>query len=110
MAKTLDDFVKEGHSAFPSHDHNYSSCGMTLRDYFAAKAMQSAYGSPREVAVESYKLADEMIAAREDSPEPDATLLNAVRAFIAASGGVSIVSDVAAKAFERMERIMERAK
>lgn len=52
--------------------------GMTLRDYFAAKAMQSylAYvsstqssfsGSYHEAAVESYVIADAMIAARGDT-------------------------------------------
>ena len=46
--------------------------GMTLRDYFAAKAMQGLVenanwrGMPEDaLAKESYKLADEMLKARE---------------------------------------------
>ena len=42
--------------------------GMTLRDYFAAKAMQAfmtGSGMPNDVvAMYSYKLADEMLKAR----------------------------------------------
>lgn len=71
MGKTMEDFAKEGHSAFPSHDSAYSSAGMTLRDYFAAKAMQavvsaeyaSAFG-PVTWAEHAYKLADAMLAER----------------------------------------------
>jgi hypothetical protein len=46
--------------------------GMTLRDYFAAKAMQSAMGTPElnkqsteEIAIGSYRIADAMLKARE---------------------------------------------
>jgi hypothetical protein len=46
--------------------------GMTLRDYFAAKAMQALIpseitptGHVFSMAVEAYSLADEMIKARE---------------------------------------------
>jgi hypothetical protein len=45
--------------------------GMTLRDYFAAKAMQgmlsepSLRATPEEFATESYKVADAMLKARE---------------------------------------------
>ena len=65
--------------AFPSDGH---SSGMTLRDYFAAKAMQaliSAYpcqamhdeegGIPIEresIAYEAYAMADEMIRTRDE--------------------------------------------
>jgi hypothetical protein len=54
--------------AFPSvFDHER---GMTLRDYFAAKAMQGLLSSdvnaPLEVfAKQSYKVADAMLKARE---------------------------------------------
>ena len=45
--------------------------GMTLRDYFAAKAMQEllcVVGSDKaHVARESYEMADAMLAAREKS-------------------------------------------
>ena len=48
--------------------------GATLRDYFAAKAMQGLMASPAdpesmEVAAKwSYKLADAMLKAREEKP------------------------------------------
>ena len=63
--------------AFPYFGHTgwSNSGGMTLRDYFAAKAMQSllvttngVIGTNRyeyRVAEESYKLADAMMKARE---------------------------------------------
>lgn len=53
--------------------------GMTLRDYFAAKAMQSMIGSDRyggvigvniyeqRTAADAYKMADAMLKAREQS-------------------------------------------
>ena len=53
--------------AFP----NRASSGMTLRDYFAAKAMQGSladYGvvrSPAAFAEWCYELADAMLEARE---------------------------------------------
>jgi len=43
--------------------------GMTLRDYFAAKAMQGmlmrGYGNIEHLPVDAYKFADAMIAERE---------------------------------------------
>lgn len=42
--------------------------GMTLRDYFAAKALPMAFaasGTAEQTAERAYKLADAMIAARE---------------------------------------------
>ena len=47
--------------------------GMSLRDYFAAKALQGAYSissvhqnsTEKEVAVECYKMADAMLEARK---------------------------------------------
>ena len=46
--------------------------GMTLRDYFAAKAMPVILGDPRslgykEVAECCYRMADAMLEAREES-------------------------------------------
>ena len=49
-----------------------SEGGMTLRDYFAAKAMQGAFTSPIEssadgkdyIAMHAYKMADAMLKAR----------------------------------------------
>lgn len=71
-----------GGPAFPvaGSEHNYPIEGMTLRDYFAAKAMQSALltskpENPLErmdifaqsVAEISYEMADAMLRAREAS-------------------------------------------
>ena len=47
--------------------------GMTLRDYFAAKAMQGMFASSlvpqnvtnEELSIEAYKVADAMMKARE---------------------------------------------
>lgn len=51
---------------YPDEKH-----GMTLRDYFAAKAMQGmcswgAHDERRDVASEAYFIADEMLKAREE--------------------------------------------
>lgn len=60
--------------AFPvdsAAEHQY--CGMTIRDYFAAKAMQasrsrqSAYCSWDDLAKDAYEIADAMLAARAQS-------------------------------------------
>ena len=64
--------------AFPTYYGGYAKCdadGMTLRDYFAAKAMQGflhysatkgIYTPPdNELAKASYDLADAMMKARE---------------------------------------------
>jgi hypothetical protein len=69
-----------GGPAFPvaGSEHNYPIEGMTLRDYFAAKALSgwlASYpescthpivaGNADEVAKHSYMLADAMLRARE---------------------------------------------
>ena len=67
-----------GGSAFPSHGSmgEVSNEGMTLRDYFAAKAMQGILAGPcsREGVISkewldvpkfAYDIADEMLKARE---------------------------------------------
>jgi hypothetical protein len=63
--------------AFPLHNHGAQTLGlhvtgMTLRDYFAAKAMQGFCASPtgmewanHKIAAEAYAIADEMLKARE---------------------------------------------
>jgi len=59
--------------AFPTTMHNYgdgkyASHGMTLRDYFAAKAMQALIdndGLFSEIPTQAYELADAMLKARE---------------------------------------------
>lgn len=75
---------KEYEQAFPTRDDNYDSKysgpGMTLRDYFAAKALQgwlASYpddnrhpviaGNADEVAMNAYQMADAMLRAREKS-------------------------------------------
>lgn len=63
--------------AFPTTDFrpsvaNTSTDGMTLRDYFAAKAMQSMlsddnyqHASRADIAELAYQMADEMMKSRE---------------------------------------------
>ena len=64
--------------AFPTHEQRFpdgvlsreSEYGMTLRDYFAAKAMQaevSTWGAtnPSERAKDAYSIADAMLEARK---------------------------------------------
>lgn len=57
-----------GGPAFPTPTHNLQNDGMTLRDYFAAKAMQGfvANGNTnvQEIARASYIVADAMLKAR----------------------------------------------
>jgi hypothetical protein len=74
--------IKTGGPAFPSnHDNEYGypAKGMTLRDYFAAKALPAIYkdtcecgrvegwaeGWRNEVAAEAYAIADAMLKARD---------------------------------------------
>ncbi|WP_447839279.1 hypothetical protein [Enterobacter cloacae] len=66
--------IKEYEQAFPTRDDNYdskySSPGMTLRDYFAAKAMQAmiaAHEPQGAIPGWAYEMADEMLRAREAS-------------------------------------------
>jgi len=64
-------YLKE-QSAFPVVVDGYIQDGMTLRDYFAAKAMQGLITdeywarSSVETAKKAYRFADEMIKARGD--------------------------------------------
>jgi len=61
--------------AFPTHPDAPLSCdGMTLRDYFAAKAMQAILSTmaqgirPTDIglmAADTYQIADAMLKARE---------------------------------------------
>ena len=74
--KSVNDFINEGHSAFPARVNEYVSAGMTLRDYSAAKAMQSGCQSFDNMSMEnieesiptiakiSYAVADAMLAER----------------------------------------------
>jgi len=58
--------------AFPTETDFTYQHGMTLRDYFAAKAMQAFYSrpdsdewEPHEVAEDAYVIADAMLKARD---------------------------------------------
>ena len=60
-----------GGPAFPAQDHHGQKfTGMTLRDYFAAKAMQTKtfsvrpYDTTKEIANDAYRMADAMLEAR----------------------------------------------
>jgi hypothetical protein len=71
--------VKQNQSAFPLHDSGHGQAydkGMTLRDYFAAKAMQTqswtfylgdyeTHKSLSNTAKNCYEIADAMMKARE---------------------------------------------
>lgn len=62
-----------GGPAFPAHHFDLAEGehGMTLRDYFAAKAMQALIEkydeSPVEISLEAYEIADAMLKEREAS-------------------------------------------
>ncbi|HCT2132421.1 hypothetical protein [Enterobacter hormaechei] len=73
---------KTGGQAFPKQQWEYDGQnnvlqyqenGMTLRDYFAAKAMQGRLANPDwlcsddRTATEAYQIADAMLRAREAS-------------------------------------------
>ncbi|MBD1404267.1 hypothetical protein N4Q63_08295 [Leclercia adecarboxylata] len=69
---------KNGGPAFPvaGSEHNYPIEGMTLRDYFAAKAMQAlvtsglntgAWDDYDDLAKSAWSIADAMLRAREAS-------------------------------------------
>ena len=71
--------INTGGPAFPrnilDHGHGVTTVhesGMTLRDYFAAKAMQGMLAasenySTNELALYAYDVADAMLKQREDS-------------------------------------------
>jgi len=68
--------INDGGPAFPvvfQHDEATSEYhGMSIRDYFAAKAMQSVQPgqiwSCEEIAVTCHRMADAMLKAREVKP------------------------------------------
>ena len=61
----------KGGPAFPSHGSmgEVAQEGMTLRDYFAAKAMQAIVSNgdvdPQKISQASYIIADAMLKARQ---------------------------------------------
>lgn len=66
---------EEDNSAFPLHLHGDYGKGMSLRDYFAAAALEGvcvnagrnghALYKTEDIAIECYNLADAMIEARK---------------------------------------------
>lgn len=68
--------IEDGGPAFPPHwDPKTHPSGMTLRDYFAAKAVQgfcarevSIECSADDIADDAYAVADAMLAARKPNP------------------------------------------
>jgi hypothetical protein len=60
--------MNETPTAFPN-PHRTDEMGMTLRDYFAAKAMQIVFPNqlpyPHAAAQSAYAIADAMLKARE---------------------------------------------
>jgi len=62
--------INDGGPAFPLNDP-LKSTGMTLRDYFAAAALQGNIAHPEvtgnrdDIAMDAYKYADAMLKARE---------------------------------------------
>ena len=65
--------INTGGPAFPTPTHNLANDGMTLRDYFAAKAMQGLLSNveaddiaTHRLTLVCYHIADEMLKARDD--------------------------------------------
>lgn len=64
--------INDGGPAFPSMHPHGKEDGMTLRDYFAAKAMQAfiqmavLHADLEDVAIDAYDVADQMLKAREE--------------------------------------------
>ena len=61
--------ISDGGPAYPTPAGVQHNDGMTLRDYFAAAALpqvdQRSHGTPDDIALECYQLADAMLKARE---------------------------------------------
>jgi len=61
--------ITEPPTAFPWTHDDVTCTGMTLRDYFAAKAMQALIDNDHlffEIPTQAYELADAMLKAREE--------------------------------------------
>ena len=76
MSETINDggpaFPNPGHDNGPGNYRSHPAVGMTLRDYFAAKAMQGMLSTDRfgaasekTIADWAYEQADAMLRARE---------------------------------------------
>ena len=65
---THDEIIMKNAPAFPTVMIGELEGGMTLRDYFAAKAMQALIDNDHlfwEIPTQAYELADAMLKARE---------------------------------------------
>lgn len=83
MAKYIDDGgaafprpVSEDDERFNEREYHHAQEGMSLRDYFAAKAIQGRFGGSGFVDTDNvaglcYKIADAMIRARAAKPESE---------------------------------------
>ena len=68
---------KHGGKAFPSDFGSPENQGMTLRDYFAAKALAGTFlarkdvgwGTPSDIAKRCYEFADAMIVERKKAAQ-----------------------------------------
>lgn len=62
--------IDDGGPAFPTENeqqsgpNSYHYQGMSLRDYFAAKALSNTEGPPFRQAEQAYEIADAMLKAR----------------------------------------------
>jgi hypothetical protein len=71
MKKDLEPAFARPHSEDKDFIH-FAQSGMTLRDYFAAKALQgmlaeiSLKATPKEFADQAYKISDAMLKARAE--------------------------------------------
>lgn len=93
--------INDGGPAFPTRSEgqigpvSYHFVGMTLRDYFAAKAMQALlaldleYPNFEGLGEDSYDVADAMLAARESKPQAvNAELLESLKKIAVHVGAV----------------------
>ena len=70
MKKELEAAFARPHSQDAEYIH-HAQPGMTLRDYFAASALQgliadtSCNGTPKDFAIKSFEMADAMLKARK---------------------------------------------
>lgn len=68
--------TETGGNAFPAT--GYDAGGLTIRDYFAAKAMQGqraseySFMAPEDAAIEAYQVADAMLQCRKSDSDREA--------------------------------------
>ena len=85
-------------SFYDADGDRLTNSGMTLRDYFAAKAMQGYLAAPdcgldmEEVAAFSYKMAGHMLAAREAADAAEHAAMQDADGWIEWKGGEQPVS------------------